>query len=104
MRTDEGSYEIVLEGITGSIVAWRLPQSYPAGSWSWALLAMPGSLLAGHGLYGLLFGTPVIPPFAALAVGALATIAALYRANRPDWMLRSWPDPGSIPRLERNGG
>lgn len=103
VRTDEGSYEIVLEAITGKIVAWRLPQPYPSGSWSWALLALPGSLLVGHGLYGVLFGTPTIPPTAALAIGALLSGVALARANRPDWMLRSWPEAGTIPRLEGDG-
>lgn len=103
VQKESGSYEIVLEAITGDVIAWRLPQSYPSGSLGWALLALPGSLALGHGIYGLLFGAPLIQPFLALAVGALATTAALYRANRPDWALRSWPEPGTIPRFERHG-
>lgn len=103
VRTGEGSYEIVMEAVTGVIVAWRLPESYPSGSVSWAMLAVPGTLLLGHGLYGMFFGAPVIAPFLALTIGVMATASALYRANRPDWRVRSWPEAGAIARLEHHG-
>ncbi len=104
IRTGEGGYEVVLEAITGNIIAWRMPQSYPSGSIAWAVLAVPGTLLLGHGLNGLLFGAAtLIDPFVAVGVGAVAALGALLRANHPDWRLRSWPEPGAIPRFERHG-
>jgi hypothetical protein len=101
--TGEGSYEIILEAITGKIIAWRMPQPYPSGSFKWAALAVPGALLLGHGLNGTFFGTPVIQPLLAIGIGAVATVGALLQARHPDWMLRSWPGPETIPRLERDG-
>ncbi len=104
MKTGEGGYEIVLEAITGNIIAWRMPQSYPSGSIKWAVLAVPGTFLLGHGLSGILFGAAtLINPFVAAFVGLLTVLGALLRANHPDWTLRSWPEPGAIPRFERHG-
>ena len=94
----------MLEAITANIIAWRMPQSYPSGSITWAVLAVPGTLLLGHGLNGILFGgATLINPFVAAFVGLLTALGALLRANHPDWMLRSWPEPGAIPRFERHG-
>jgi hypothetical protein len=101
VKTEAGSFEIVLEAVGGAIVAWRLPEPYPASSLSWALLAIPGALGLGHALRALLFDTSAFDPIVAFAIGAVATATALVRANRPDWTLRSWPEAGTIPRLER---
>ncbi|HSG81768.1 MAG TPA: hypothetical protein VLC48_05950 [Gemmatimonadota bacterium] len=101
--TGEGTYELVLEAVTGTIVSWRLPESYPAGSINWALFAVPGTLLLGHGLYGTFFGAPLIAPFLASVLGVMAIASALYQANKPDWRVRHWPEAGAIARLERDG-
>jgi hypothetical protein len=102
VETGEGSYEVVLEAITGKIIAWRMPQPYPSGSLKWAALAVPGALILGHGLNGLFFGGSVIDPMLAAGIGLAATFVALLQARHPDWALRSWPGPETIPRLERD--
>ena len=102
MQTEAGSYEVVVEGISGSVIAWRLPEVFRASSLSWALLAVPGALGLGQALRALLFGTSMIDPLIAFAIGAIACGAALYRSNRPDWFIREWPQPDTIARLERH--
>jgi hypothetical protein len=103
VQTEAGGYEIVIEGVTGDVIAWRLPQPYPASGLTWAMLAVPGALGLGHGLHALFFGAAMISPVISLAAGALLTAIAVGRSNRPDWSLRSWPEQDTIPRLERRG-
>ncbi len=103
VQTPEGSYEIVLDGVEGSVIAWQLPQDYPTAGLVWAALAVPGALGLGIALRAALFDGALIDPFIAGAVGVLATAAAAWQANRPDWSVASWPQPDTIPRLERHG-
>jgi ribosomal protein L37AE/L43A len=103
VQTEAGSYEIVVEGVSGNVIAWRLPEVYRSSSLNWALLAVPGALGLGQALRALLFDTSVIDPVIAFAFGAIAAAAALYRSNRPDWYIQSWPRPDTIARLERRG-
>ncbi|UCF19418.1 MAG: hypothetical protein JSU87_16060 [Gemmatimonadota bacterium] len=98
LQTEAGSFQIVLEAVGGEIVAWRLPEPYPTPSLTWALLAIVGALGLGHALRALLLDTSAIDPVIAFAVGAAATAAAVIKANRPDWSIRSWPEAGTIPR------
>ncbi len=102
MQTEAGSYEVVVEAITGSVIAWRLPQVFQASSLNWALLAIPGALGLGQALRATLFDTSMIDPVIAFAFGAAACAVALYRSNKPDWIVRSWPEPDTIARLERH--
>ncbi len=103
VQTTAGSYEVVVDGVAGSIVAWRLPETFRASGLNWAVLAVPGALGLGHGLHALLFGTSMVEPVLAFTVGIVATAAALIRSNRPDWTVRAWPQPDTVPRLERHG-
>jgi ribosomal protein L37AE/L43A len=103
VQTVSGSYEMVLEAIKGDIIAWRLPEAYPRRSLAWIALAVPGTLCLGQALYATFFGSTVFDSIVLAAVGVIATGIALHRVNRPDWALRSWPEPGTIPRLERHG-
>jgi hypothetical protein len=103
VQLETGSYEMVIDGINGNVVAWRLPEVYRASSLNWALLAVPGALGLGQFLRTLLFDTSMIPAFVALVVGGAAMAAVVIRSNRPDWFIRSWPEPGSIARLDRDG-
>ena len=95
-----GSFEIVIDGILGNVVAWRLPHSYPQTAMNWALAGIPGAFALGYGIKAITLGAapapapaPIVDPFLALVVGAIATAAALWMSNRPDWALKSWPDP-----------
>jgi hypothetical protein len=97
IQTAAGNHEIVVDGIAGTIVAWCLPEAYPGSSLSWAALAALGALGLGQALNAVLSGTAVVNPVLAFFVGVLATGAALWRANRPDWTLRSWPEPDTLP-------
>ncbi len=93
VETESGSFEIVLDAICAKVVAWRLPEAYPHTAMIWALLAVPGTFALGYGVKAAFLGGPVFfDPPTALLVGAIASAAALWRANRPDWALRSWPD------------
>jgi len=103
LQTEEGSYEVVVEAISGNVIAWRLPELFQASSLNWALLAIPGALGLGQALRALFFDTSMIDPVIAFAIGAVACAAALYRSNKPDWFIRSWPEPDTIARLERHG-
>jgi hypothetical protein len=103
VRLESGSYEVVIDGIVGHVIAWRLPEVYRRSSLSWALLAVPGALGLGQGLRALLLETSMLDPIIAFAVGAIALAAALYRSNRQDWYVRRWPEPDAIVRLERHG-
>lgn len=96
VQLETGSYEMVIDGINGNVVAWRLPEVYQASSLNWALLAVPGALGLGQFLRSMLFDTSMIPPFVALVIGGAATVAAFIRSSRPDWSIRSWPEPGSM--------
>ena len=92
VETTSGSFQIVLDGVNGAVVAWRLPRPFPRAAAVWALLAIPGAFALGHGINALfLGGSSPLDPFAALLLGALATGAALWKANHPDWALVSWP-------------
>ena len=102
MQTEAGSYEVVVEGISGSVIAWRLPEVFRASSLNWALLAVPGALGLGQALRAVFFGTSMIDPVIALAVGIVACGAALYRSKVPDWSIHTWPQPDTIARLERH--
>ncbi len=103
VQTQAGSYEIVVGGIDGDIVAWRMPETYRASGLTWAILAVPGALGLGHGLRAILFDAATVDPVIAFAVGVIATGAALLRSNRPDWSVRAWPEPDSLPRREHHG-
>jgi ribosomal protein L37AE/L43A len=81
---------------------WSIP-AYPRRSLAWIALAVPGTLCLGQALYATFFGSTVFDSIVLAAVGVIATGIALHRVNRPDWALRSWPEPGTIPRLERHG-
>jgi hypothetical protein len=96
-----GSYEVVVDGVTGAIVAWRLPEIYRGAGLTWALLAVPGALGLGQALRAVLFDAAVLDPAVAFTVGVLAVGAALWRSNRPDWRVRSWPEPDTVVRLQR---
>ncbi len=102
VQTLAGGYEIVLDALAGSVVAWRLPETYRVSSVAWALLTVPGALALGHGLRAVFFGTSVIEPALAFAIGIVAMAAALIRSNRPDWTVRTWPQADTVPRLERH--
>ena len=61
---------------------------------NWALAGIPGAFALGYGIKAITLGAaPIVDPFLALVVGAIATTAALWMSNRPDWALKSWPDP-----------
>jgi len=104
VETEAGAYEIVIDGVCGNVVAWRLPESFSVPALAWAILAVPGALALGHALHGMfLGGQTIIDPAILLFAGAVATGTAFFKTNRPDWALRRWPEPGTIPRFERGG-
>jgi hypothetical protein len=103
LQTGTGSYEILVDGIAGAIVAWRLPQIYQTSTLNWALLAVPGALALGQFLRATLFGSSVLDPAIGFVAGIVVLGAALWRSNRPDWSVQSWPDAATIVRLEAHG-
>ena len=103
LQTETGSYEIVVEGIAGAIVAWRLPRIYQASTLNWAVLAVPGALALGQFLRATLFGSSILNPAIGLVAGIVALGTALWRSNRPDWSVQTWPDAATIVRLEQHG-
>jgi hypothetical protein len=103
LQTETGSYEIVVDGIAGGIVAWRLPRIYQASTLNWAVLAVPGALALGQFLRATLLGSSILNPGIGLIVGIVALGAALWRSNRPDWSVQTWPDAATIVRLEQHG-
>jgi ribosomal protein L37AE/L43A len=103
VQLSSGTYEVVVDGISGHVVAWRLPEIYKSSSLNWALLAVPGALGLGHALRAVLLNTSTLDPVFAFVIGAVATGIALYRSNRPDWIVRRWPEPETIARLEGHG-
>lgn len=103
VQTETGSYEIVVDGIDGTIVAWRLPRIYKASTLNWAVLAVPGALAFGQFLRAILFGGALLDPGIAFVAGLAVLGAALWRSNQPDWSVQTWPDAGTIVRLEQHG-
>jgi ribosomal protein L37AE/L43A len=101
VHTKAGSYEVVLEAIGGDVVAWHLPAPYPTATVRWLLPAVAGALALGQGLRGLLLGAAPVDPVLAIVVGVALVAVAAHLANHADWAIRSWPEPGTIPRLER---
>jgi hypothetical protein len=111
VQTEAGSYEIVIDGVTGNIVSWRMPETFKIPTLAWAGLALPGALALGQALRATLgqalhatfFGEAFIDPVIMFVLGVIGTVIAAMRSNRPDWRIRSWPDPGTIARFERDG-
>lgn len=103
LQTETGSYEIVVDGIAGAIVAWRLPRIYQASTLNWAALAVPGALALGQFLRAIFLDASVLNPAVGLAAGVTLLAAALWRSNRPDWSVQTWPDAATIVRLEQHG-
>lgn len=98
------SYHVVIDGVTGNVIAWRLPRTRRREVFAWAVLAIPGALALGNTVHGLLSGPALVPPVFGLAIGVVATALALRRVNQPDFGVESWPAPGSIPRLDARLG
>lgn len=96
VRTPEGEYEIVVDGIGGNVIAGRMPQSFPMPSLSWAGLAVVGALLLGQAFRAILFDGAVIDPVIAGLAGAGLTGLGLSRTNWPDWSIRSWPEADTL--------
>lgn len=106
VESQGGIFEIVVEGISGDVIAWRMPDGGAQSGLSWAALAAPGALTLGYGLQQVLLGSsPIVSiiadpitvdPIIAIVIGAILTGIALWRSNRPDWVLRSWPEPDTI--------
>jgi len=96
-----GEYEIVVDGVAGNIVAWRMPSPYPSRSLAWGGLTLLGALAAGHAIRGILTGSAVIDPVVALFVGGALTAFGVIQANRPDWSLAIWPEPDSATEATR---
>ncbi len=103
VETEAGGYELVVDGVSGNIIAWRMPETFKIPTLAWAVLAVPGALALGHALHATFLGQAVIDPVILFAVGVIATVTALVRSNRPDWQINSWPESGTIPRFERGG-
>lgn len=93
VQTVAGLYEIVVDGIGGNVVAWRMPQPYPSRSLTWTALVVPGALALGQGLRAAFSGGGGFDPAIVLVLGAIATTYGLIRANKPDWSIASWPEP-----------
>ncbi len=102
VQTEAGSYEIVIDGISGNIIAWRMPETFRIPGLAWAVLAVPGALALGQALHGMFLGEAFFDPVVLFVAGIIGTVTALVRSNRPDWQIRSWPEAGAIPRFERN--
>ena len=92
-----GEYEIVVDGIAGNIVAWRVPSPYPARALAWVAPSVLGAFAIGHALRGILFGSALVDPAIVLLVGVAVGGFGLARAGRPDWSLTVWPEPDSAP-------
>ena len=93
VETESGSFEVVIDGVRGTAVAWRLPEAFPQTATVWAALAIPGALALGYGLKAVLFDAAApFDPFTAIVLGGAATAVALWRSNRPDWAIRRFPD------------
>ncbi|UCC74056.1 MAG: hypothetical protein JSV86_05715 [Gemmatimonadota bacterium] len=103
VQAEGGSYEMVVDGVCGNVVAWRLPEAFEIPTLAWAALAVPGAVALGQALHATFLGDAFVDPVIMFVIGTIATVTALFRANRPDWRLRRWPEPGTIPRLERSG-
>jgi len=104
VQAEAGSYEIVVDGVSGNVIAWRMPETFRIPGLAWAALAVPGALALGQALHATLLGEAVIDPVVLFVVGVVGTVTALFRSNRPDWRIRSWPEAGAIPRFERGEG
>ncbi len=98
VRSEGGDFEVVLEGLSGKPVAWRMPQRFPGAAAPWLVLAVPGALAAGQALRALIMGTGQFELGIVFALGFLALAVAVWRTARPDWRLETWPDPGMPPR------
>lgn len=96
------SYHVVVDGVAGSVVAWRLPRARGRETLWWSALVVPGTLGIGQTLHLLLTGSALVSPIVGMTVGLAATGLALHRINRPDLSVETWPSPASIPRLDRN--
>jgi hypothetical protein len=103
VQTEAGSYEIVVEGIAGTIVAWRLPRVFKVATLNWAILAVPGALAFGQFLRAVLTGDSILNPGLGFVAGMMLLGPALWRSYRPDWSVQTWPDEGTIVRLEQHG-
>lgn len=98
------SYQMVVDGVAGRVVAWRLPRAPRREALWWGALVVPGALGIGQGLHGLITGSALVSPIVAMTIGIAATAVALHRVDRPDLSVETWPSPASIPRLERDEG
>lgn len=94
VRSAGGSYEVLVDGTSGAVVAWELPEPFPARRWPWLALALPGTLALGVGLRGFALGASPIDPGLALLLGLITTGTALWWSSRPDWRLSRSPDEG----------
>ncbi len=103
VRTQAGEYEVVIDGVTGNVISWRMPESYPTAGLAWGMLAIPGALALGHALHAFIFEPSAFDPIVMFGIGIILTGAAFVRANKPDWRLRRWPEPGTIARFENDG-
>lgn len=97
VQSESGSYEIVVEGVSGEVIAWRMPERSPSPGLRWLASAVPGSLALGYGLNAMLAGSGPFDPVIAIVLGAILTAISLHRSNAPDWAIRSWPQPDTLP-------
>ena len=102
VASDGGSYEVVIDALSGGMVAARLPRPFARPDAAWIGLAVVGALGLGIGLRGFLLGDTGVHPLLALLVGLVGTALAVRRSTKPDWELRTWPE-GAAPaaRLAR---
>lgn len=98
VRSEDGDYELVLDGLSGEPVAWRMPERFPGVAAPWLLLAVPGALAAGQAFRALIMSSGQFELGIIFALGVLGLTAAFWRTARPDWRLRTWPEPGMRPR------
>ena len=54
VETEAGSYQIVIDGVSGNVIAWRMPETFRIPTLAWAVLAVPGALALGHALHASL--------------------------------------------------
>jgi hypothetical protein len=96
VELEGGSYEVIIEGVQGGVVAWRLPEPYPGGRWRWLAASAPGALALGSAIQTVLRGVeiPLDAP-AAAGLGLLGLGAALWWARHPDWRVRSGTADGA---------
>lgn len=92
VASDGGSYEVVIDGLSGGMVAARLPRPFTRPGAAWVALAVVGALGLGIALRGFVLGSPAIHPLLALLVGGVGAALAVQRAAKPDWELRTWPE------------